>query len=101
MNVAATTFVVSTFFSFPWQETQDEADEEKQKQEKEKENDTEDAFHPEDPVQEVETKASEESAKGGDAVKVQAVKFKGLKSTSTSSREVHRTLTERGGRPRR
>ena len=35
-----------------WQESPDEANEEKQNQEKEKEEDTEDVFHPQDPVPE-------------------------------------------------
>ena len=43
-----------------WLETQDEADEEKQKQEKEKDKDVEDACYPQDPIQEIEKKESEE-----------------------------------------
>ena len=67
----------------------------KQKTEAEKEKDTDDPFHPQDPVQE-EVKGSEELVTEDTVVEVKAVKFKGLMNTSSSSStERRRNLTEK------
>ena len=70
----------------PQAESADEATEEVQKHVKEKEEDTEDAFHPQDPVQETEQREKEESVKEQDQIVVKAIKLKGLKNRSSSSR---------------
>ena len=83
-----------------WKEVPDEATEEVQKEEKEKEKDTEDAFHPQDPVPENESAPQEQSEKkeeeklSEDTSFLKAIRIKGAKSSlSTEGRQV---LTERG-----
>ena len=79
-----------------WKESQDEVTEEKQKAEEEKEKDTEDPFHPQDPV--IEVKSDEQDTDGA-IVEVKAISFKGLKegssSSSSSSKDRRRNLTEK------
>ena len=79
-----------------WQESPDEADEDKQNLEKEKEGDPEDVFHPQDavPEQELEVKDSDEKTEDKETIQAKEVRFKGLRSASSSKRRP--VLTERG-----
>ena len=89
--------LVATFEAsrWNWKETSDEATEEKQRTEVEKEKDTDDPFHPQDPVQ-GEAKESEEPTAEEAIVEAKAVRFKGVRNTSSSSSaEGRRTLTEK------
>ena len=84
-----------------WKEFTDEATEEVQKEEKEKEKDTEDVFHPQDPVPDNESIPAEQAEKkeetpvSEDTIVLKAIRIKGVKSSSSTGER--RVLTERGG----
>ena len=83
-------FMLATFRAVNrnWKEVVDEATEETQKEEEEK--DTDDAFHPQDPIPEDEILPEQQTE---EAIALKAIRVKGLKSSSKSGRQV---LTERG-----
>jgi hypothetical protein len=75
-----------------WKEPQDEVTVEQQKAEEEKEKETEDPFHPQDPVIEVK---NDEQETDGTIVEMKVISVKGLKEGLSSSKDRRRNLTEK------
>ena len=83
-----------------WKESNDEATEEVQRAEEEKEKETDDAFHPQDPIPESESVPQEQEEKKDEqpvsehTTVLKAIRVKGVKSSSSTGER--RVLTERG-----